>query len=248
MLRRIARASTACHRIAREKSHSRAPRATHTTRAMSPATSPTSTSTSRRLVRGVVFDMDGTLCVSAALDFTEMRRRVGCETSDILGEVDSWNEARRTKAYEIIGEMEREALKTTVIAPGAMEVAATLDGMGIPRALVTRNAASSVEFFHDTVWTMAPFSPWLSREFKPYKPAPDSLLHIMVGDSAKDDVVSGNAAGALTVLLDSGRTGKWAEEFGVDKVPEQMVPHFVCADMNELHVLLTQSGHFEFKK
>ena len=96
---------------------------------MSPATSPTSTSTSRRLVRGVVFDMDGTLCVSAALDFTEMRRRVGCETSDILGEVDSWNEARRTKAYEIIGEMEREALKTTVIAPGAMEVAATLDGM-----------------------------------------------------------------------------------------------------------------------
>ena len=229
---------------------------------MSPATSPTSTSTStsRRLVRGVVFDMDGTLCVSAALDFAEMRRRVGCETSDILGEVDSWNEARRTKAYEIIGEMEREALKTTVIAPGAMDVAATLDGMGIPRALVTRNAASSVEFFHDTVWTMAPFSPWLSREFKPYKPAPDSLLHIcelwgcspseiiMVGDSAKDDVVSGNAAGALTVLLDSGRTGKWAEEFGVDKVPEQMVPHFVCADMNELHVLLTQSGHFEFKK
>ena len=78
---------------------------------MSPATSPTSTSTStsRRLVRGVVFDMDGTLCVSAALDFAEMRRRVGCETSDILGEVDSWNEARRTKAYEIIGEMEREA-------------------------------------------------------------------------------------------------------------------------------------------
>ena len=39
---------------------------------------------------------------------------------------------------------------------------------------------------------------------------------IMVGDSAKDDVVSGNRAGAVTVLLDSGRTEKWVEEFGVE--------------------------------
>ncbi|CAL54658.1 HAD hydrolase, subfamily IA [Ostreococcus tauri] len=212
----------------------------------------------KRTIRGVVFDMDGTLCVSAALDFTEMRRRVGCATADILGEVDSWDAERRAKAYEIIGEMEREALRTTTIMPGAVDVAATLDEMKIPRALVTRNAASSVDFFHDEVWSIAPFSPWLSREFKPYKPAPDALLHIcekwgcsaseiiMVGDSAKDDVVSGNRAGAITVLLDSGRTKKWSEEFGVDKLAEEMTPHFICANMSELQTLLTQSDYFEF--
>lgn len=49
----------------------------------------------------------------------------------------------------------------------------------------------------------------------PYKPSPEALIHIcdtwgippssviMVGDSAKDDVVCGNRAGAVTVLLDS---------------------------------------------
>lgn len=218
----------------------------------------TSQLSENRTIRGVVFDMDGTLCVSSALDFTEMRRRVGCATADILGEVDSWDEARRTRAYEIISDMEREALRTTTIMPGALDVAETLDGMGVPRALVTRNAASSVDFFHSEVWKLAPFSPWLSREFKPYKPAPDSLLHIcerwgcapseiiMVGDSAKDDVVSGNRAGAVTVLLDSGRTRKWTEEFGVQNVPDEMVPHFVCSNMGELKVLLTESGHFEF--
>lgn len=50
----------------------------------------------------------------------------------------------------------------------------------------------------------------------PYKPSPAALQHIaqqwgisaseciMVGDSAKDDVVCGNRAGAVTVLLDTG--------------------------------------------
>ena len=222
-------------------------------------TTTTTTPPPRRIVRGVVFDMDGTLCASAALDFAEMRRRTGCLTADILGEVDSWEEERRRRAYDVIEEMEREALATTTTLPGAAEAARALDEMGVPRALVTRNAATSVDYFHEKVWTHTPFSPRLSREFKPYKPAPDAILHIcetwgcapseviMVGDSAKDDVVSGNRAGALTVLLDSGRTGKWAEEFGVEDVPEEMVPHFVCADMHEFRALLTESGHFEFR-
>ena len=217
------------------------------------------TMTSPRIVRGVVFDMDGTLCASAALDFAEMRRRTGCVTSDILGEVDSWEDARRRRAYDVIEEMEREALATTTALPGAADAARALDEMGVPRALVTRNAATSVDYFHERVWTRAPFSPRLSREFTPYKPAPDAILHIcetwgcapseviMVGDSAKDDVVSGNRAGAVTVLLDSGRTEKWVEEFGVEDVPEEMVPHFVVADMHELRALLTESGHFEFR-
>ena len=217
------------------------------------------TMTSPRIVRGVVFDMDGTLCASAALDFAEMRRRTGCVTSDILGEVDSWEDARRRRAYDVIEEMEREALAMTTALPGAADAARALDEMGVPRALVTRNAATSVDYFHERVWTRAPFSPRLSREFTPYKPAPDAILHIcetwgcapseviMVGDSAKDDVVSGNRAGAVTVLLDSGRTEKWVEEFGVEDVPEEMVPHFVVADMHELRALLTESGHFEFR-
>lgn len=55
-----------------------------------------------------------------------------------------------------------------------------------------------MEFFHRLLPAgLAPFSPALSREFLPYKPSPDALIHIckswgiapqhavMVGDSAK---------------------------------------------------------------
>lgn len=68
------------------------------------------------------------------------------------------------------------------------------------RGLVTRNVDTSVKYFHDNHFTLTPFWPALSRDFKPYKPNPGALLHIcqrwsimpqeavMVGDSARDDV------------------------------------------------------------
>lgn len=72
---------------------------------------------------------------------------------------------------------------------------------------------SGTEALHDG---LRGFNPILTRSFTPAKPAPDPLLHIaqrwglpaeqrcknmiMVGDS-KDDVESGKAAGAFTVVL-----------------------------------------------
>lgn len=65
---------------------------------------------------------------------------------------------------------------------------------------MTRNVDKSIQFFHDNHFTLPPFWPALSRDFKPYKPNPGALLHIckewniqpeeaiMIGDSAKDDV------------------------------------------------------------
>ena len=90
-----------------------------------------------------------------------------------MGEVDSWGRATTTGVTSSDG----QALARRG-APGAADAARALDEMGVPRALVTRNAATSVDYFHERVWTRAPFSPRLSREFKPYKPAPDAILHI----------------------------------------------------------------------
>lgn len=86
--------------------------------------------------------------------------------------------------------------------------------MASARALVTRNMKASVDHFHTHKFPLQPFQPSLCREtFHAHKPSPEPLLHIaglwgvsprelaMVGDSAKDDVVSGNRAGALTILL-----------------------------------------------
>ena len=90
------------------------------------------------------------------------------------------------------------------LMPGTQEIAEALDALGVPRGLITRNVQSSVAHFHATVFSPPPFNPALARCFTPYKPAPDSLQHIcstwgiepahvvMIGDSAKDDIVCGN--------------------------------------------------------
>lgn len=166
-----------------------------------------------RTIKGVVFDMDGTLTVPC-IDFQEMRRRVGVEEGDILHVIHGWPEDKQEEAFRKIAEIEEEALEKLQVMPGAVELCATLDEKKTPRALVTRNVSSSVKFFHDTAFPLPPFHPSISREWKPYKPDPASLHHIadcwcvgpdelvMIGDSAKDDVVCGNAAGAVTILLD----------------------------------------------
>lgn len=72
----------------------------------------------RHRLRGVVFDMDGTLTVPC-LDFAEMRRRVGVTSSgDILHEIEAWPEDKKMQALATIGEMEREAKERLEIMPG----------------------------------------------------------------------------------------------------------------------------------
>jgi phosphoglycolate phosphatase-like HAD superfamily hydrolase len=197
-------------------------------------------------IRGIIFDMDGTLTVPNH-DFKLMYERVGCVTSDILSEIETWDLERQKKANAIIHEMEMVALEGMTVMPFAAELGAFLDAAKIPRGLVTRNVDKSVEHFHTEHWCkhekytgLAPFSPALSREFKPYKPAPDALLKIcqewnlhpsevmMVGDSAKDDVVSGNRAGCVTVLLD--QSSKWRLEGNTEEGDEKVVDNGVEED------------------
>ena len=198
----------------------------------------------KRTVKGVVFDMDGTLTVPC-IDFKEMRRRVGIlpDEGDILDVIKSWDDpARQKAAFMTIAEIEEQALKDMKVMPGAEELCRLLDSAGVPRGLVTRNVSRSVDFFHTTHFPLPPFSPSLSREWTPYKPNPAALHHIaerwgvdsselvMIGDSAKDDVVCGNRAGAVTILLDTQETwkGKYDERFN-----EEMRPDFYCKSLHE---------------
>ncbi|PNW85570.1 hypothetical protein CHLRE_03g193000v5 [Chlamydomonas reinhardtii] len=164
--------------------------------------------------------MDGTL-LKPVIDFAEMRRRVGLtpEMGDILDTINQWPEERRAQAYATIAEIEEQALKDMSVMPGAHELCAFLDRSGLPRGLITRNVRHSVHYFHEFLG-LQPFQPAITRECEfPYKPSPAALQHIaqswgvlpgevmMVGDSIKDDIVSGNRAGSLTVYLDNGGAG-----------------------------------------
>ena len=167
------------------------------------------------LLRGLVFDMDGTLTVPN-LDFGEMYRRAGVPKGDnILS--DRWR--ADAKACSVVEEMEAEGRRTLKLMPGAAELAAWLQAHGVPSALVTRNSSTTLAHFHRHVWPSAPLSPAISRDATwPSKPDPAALLHIgelwrvdsmdqlcMVGDSPSNDVAFGHAAGACTALLDTDR-------------------------------------------
>ncbi|XP_055813767.1 haloacid dehalogenase-like hydrolase domain-containing protein At2g33255 [Solanum dulcamara] len=179
-------------------------------------------------LKGIVFDMDGTLTVPV-IDFQAMYRAVlghdeylavkskNPSGIDILHHIESWSHDKQLRAYEVIADFEKQGLDRLQIMPGAAELCSFLDSRNIRRGLITRNVKDAVDLFHERFGVK--FSPALSREYRPYKPDPAPLLHIcstwevqanevmMIGDSLKDDVACGKRAGAFTCLLDE--TGRY---------------------------------------
>ncbi|XP_062166808.1 haloacid dehalogenase-like hydrolase domain-containing protein At2g33255 isoform X2 [Alnus glutinosa] len=214
--------------------------------------------TPKARLRGVVFDMDGTLTVPA-IDFAAMYkavlgedefRRMKAENPsgiDILHHIENWSPEKQLKAHETIADYERQGLDRLQIMPGAAELCGFLDSKKI-RGLITRNVKASVDLFHQRFGMT--FSPALSREFRPYKPDPAPLLHIcsawevlpnevmMVGDSLKDDVVCGKRAGAFTCLLDE--SGRYDSP---DYATVNFKPDFKVSSLTEVHSLLEE--HFD---
>ncbi|GAB2221453.1 hypothetical protein Droror1_Dr00012632 [Drosera rotundifolia] len=209
---------------------------------------------SRSRLRGVVFDMDGTLTVPV-IDFQAMYKAVLGEEKytelksrskagiDILGIIEEWSEVEKVRAYEVISDFEREGLERLQIMPGALELCRYLEAKKIRRGLVTRNVKAAVDIFHQRFGMN--FSPALSREFRPYKPDPGPLLHIcstwevqphevlMIGDSLKDDVACGKRAGAFACLVDV--SGKYSSP-GFVHIDHK--PDFKVSSLAEVHQVL----------
>ncbi|KAJ8611289.1 hypothetical protein CTAYLR_004164 [Chrysophaeum taylorii] len=170
------------------------------------------------VLRGVVFDMDGTLTVSK-LDLKEMYRRAGVAADeDILEAVKSMPAARASWVRGVIEELEEEGRRTLALMPGARDVGLWLARHNLQCGLVTRNSRRTVEHAEATLWRDLSFSPAISRDDQyPPKPDPAALVAIaeawgcdpseivMVGDSVSNDVAFGERAGARTVLLGTGK-------------------------------------------
>ncbi|XP_015088720.1 haloacid dehalogenase-like hydrolase domain-containing protein At2g33255 [Solanum pennellii] len=212
------------------------------------ATSTSISVSSKPRLKGIVFDMDGTLTVPV-IDFQAMYRAVlghdeylavkskNPSGIDILHHIESWSPDKQRRAYEVIADYEKQGLDRLQIMPGAAELCSFLDSRNIRRGLITRNVKDAVDLFHERFGVK--FSPALSREYRPYKPDPAPLLHIcstwevqsnevmMIGDSLKDDVACGKRAGAFTCLLDE--TGRYdAPEYAnVQHKPDYKVSSLV---------------------
>jgi HAD superfamily hydrolase (TIGR01549 family) len=173
-------------------------------------------------LRGVVFDLDGTL-VHAAIDFAAIRRELGLpEGTPLLEALARMPAGDRAAAERVIDRHETAAAATAEAVPGVADFLAWLDGRGVRRAVFTRNSRASAEAVLARCG-LAAFDPVITRDDAPFKPQPQGIWQIcaawglapaevlMLGDYLYD-VRAGRNAGARTALLTHGRTWPFAAE------------------------------------
>jgi HAD superfamily hydrolase (TIGR01509 family) len=173
-------------------------------------------------VRGVVFDMDGTL-VAQTIDFDGIRRELGLPLgTPLLETMDRLPAADRAAAWAVLDRHEQAAVAAAEVLPGVLDFLGWLDARGLRRAVLTRNSRTVAEAVLGRCG-LSTFDPVVTRDDAPFKPQPEGLWRIckawgvvpaevlMLGDYIYDIQVGRNA-GARTALLTHGRDWPFADE------------------------------------
>ena len=193
---------------------------------------------SKPKLKGIIFDMDGTLTKPQNYMFAEMREALGIsKQQDILKSIDELPDSEQEAAHDKIRRIERNAMGKMEPQPGLSSLMRFLDTTNLQKGICTRNFKEPVAYLLKTHLKDHHMAVVLSREFTPPKPSPDPLLHIcttmdidvesciMVGDGA-DDIISAQAAGMDTILLrnkeNSDLEGKHGPTHVVDSL-EQII-------------------------
>ena len=165
----------------------------------------------KRLLRGVIFDLDGTL-VDSRLDFDAIRRDMSLPPGvPILEAVEQTESAvERERLQAILHRQELAGAEQATLFEGVIEFLRWLEVQGLPRAVLTRNSRASTEIVLARLGLQ--FDMVLTREDAPPKPDPAGLLHIsqawnippaellFCGDYLFD-LEAGSRAGMMTTLF-----------------------------------------------
>ncbi|WDK20238.1 haloacid dehalogenase-like hydrolase [Colletotrichum graminicola] len=131
-------------------------------------------------LKGIVFDMDGTLCEPQTYMFGEMRQALGITKSvDILDHIYALptQEAQET-AMDSIRQIERNAMASQVAQPGLADLMSYLDRRSVRKGICTRNFDGPVAHLLGKFLEGSLFEPIITRDFRPPKPDPAGILHI----------------------------------------------------------------------
>ncbi len=174
----------------------------------------------RKKIKGLIFDMDGTLTVPL-IDFKKIRQELNIsEKGDLAGIINSWAEPRRSHAWKVIEKYEIYAIENNCLQTGVENALKRFAQANMRLAIITRNTVRSTEALLARL--PVKFDPVLTREFPYIKPAPEPVLHIldvwrieaeeciMVGDYIHD-IQSANAAGAFSCYFKNPDVKHWDE-------------------------------------
>lgn len=161
------------------------------TRRFAPLNPEKPNSYSARQLKGIVFDVDGTLCLPQNYMFSEMRKALGIsKPTDILEHLQSLAqdpEAQR-KAIRAVKDIESRAMTVQEAQPGLRELMAYLQSRKVKKALCTRNFQQPVDHLiskflsdkGDGQDRVGRFHPVITRETPNviHKPSPEGLWRI----------------------------------------------------------------------
>ncbi len=128
-------------------------------------------------LRGIIFDMDGTL-VDSGLDFAAIRHDIGLpDGQPILEGIEAIPAGPAyERAMEILRQHEHNGAAQATPFPGVTELLARLDRLEILTGVLTRNSRYATEMtFARLGWT---FAAVVTREDAPAKPDPTGVLAI----------------------------------------------------------------------
>jgi len=153
------------------------------------------------MIRGVIFDMDGTITVPY-IDWKALRAEIRApQGSTLIEYIESLEEDERRWATEVLERLENEAATNSELNEGVRTLLDVLKVRGIRTALVTNNNGQSMRLVLEKHGLC--FDVTLSREDGRIKPSADLVLKAMEQLNLDREEV---------VLIGDGRYDLWASE------------------------------------
>ena len=182
-------------------------------------------------LRGVIFDMDGTI-TEPYFDFTRIKAETNIGDRDLLDYLKEVTGAEYERLERILHRFEEDGVANAKLNRGARELLDYLVENRLPTALLTRNSRKSLDGVCQKLGLR--FEIAYSREDGPHKPAPEPIWEIsrrwntkpnevlVVGDYKWDLICAKNAGSPCAILTNGTGVPEWATgaEFIIHELSE----------------------------